>query len=652
MLAPRVSKYVVPCGLALIVLLLAVLVLQVHRLQQLVIAQEQQLQALGEASERLARGGVRVASRATDGQAAPPDVKLLHPDVENFLKPDDTQFPVPGSALDGVLLRGWSSGDPKGFNALTENAAELTELIETYATLPIAERNVWTDPEKWSGALAHRVEITDDSKEFTIYLKKGVKWHPVPNVDLASKHAWLKGEHAVTAQDLVFSFDLIMNPQVEASVLRSYFAELESWKAVDPHTVVIRWKKKLYTNVEATLSMWPTPEFLYAYDEQGQRFPKETLGLRFNQHWYNNKGFVGAGPYRMTSYRPGAAIELTRNEQFIGDKPALASLIYPIYTDPNQTVLKLKAHELGFGSLTPGQYREEIQRYEGAAKKPANSPFFDGRILCNKQAVPAYRYIGWNGDRPLFADKRVRRAMTHAFDRQRIIDSVFVGLGTITTSPYLPSTPYADPEIKPIPFDLAAASKLLAEAGWTDSNGDGVLDKQLAPNDQKRTPFEFTFLVYNASPEFAALANIYKEDLLKVGVRMKIDSAEWSLMQKRMEEKSFDAFTGGWALPWETDLYQIWHSSQADTPRGSNKVGFRNKEADVIIEKLRSTFDKDERIQLLRQFHRIVDAEQPYSFFMVAQGVYCHWSDVKNVVYSKVRPVANSMPWWVARSAQ
>jgi ABC-type transport system substrate-binding protein len=99
------------------------------------------------------------------------------------------------------------------------------------------------------------------------------------------------------------------------------------------------------------------------------------------------------------------------------------------------------------------------------------------------------------------------------------------------------------------------------------------------------------------------------------------------------------------------DLFQTWHSSQADVPKGSNRVGFRNKEADTIIEKLRETFDMQERIRLLRSFHRIVHEEQPYSFFMVEKRIVCWWSDVKNVVFPKyLRPELNFMPWWVDKA--
>ena len=243
----------------------------------------------------------------------------------------------------------------------------------------------------------------------------------------------------------------------------------------------------------------------------------------------------------------------------------------------------------------------------------------------------------------------MRRAMTHALDRQGIIDNVFVGLGKLATGPFLSTSPYNDPAVKPLAFDLEHARSLLAEAGWEDSDGDGFLDRDLTPDDgdRTRTPFEFTLLIYGSAPEYASMANIYKEDLLEIGVKLNIDAAEWSLMQKKMEERQFDAFTGGWALGWETDPYQLWHSSQADVPRGSNMVGFRNAEVDALIETLRETFDPDERVRMLRRVHRLIHDAQAYSFFRVGETPACWWREVGGVRFAKVRPLVNTLPWWV-----
>jgi peptide/nickel transport system substrate-binding protein len=445
---------------------------------------------------------------------------------------------------------------------------------------------------------------------------------------------------------------MTLNPAVESGPLRNYFQDLESYKAVDPLTLVLRWKNKQLTNLSFSIAgIIPLPKFLYAFDEDGKPLPPETIGARLNRHWYNNKGVLGAGPYRMASYVPGSKIVLERNEAFVGPKPAIKTLVYPIYTDTNQTLLRLKAHELTFGELQPGQYREEVLKYANATQKP-NSPFLDGRIQCGTQSDMSYRYVGWNLQRPYFSDKRVRRALTSAFDRRRIIDNVYSGIGELTTHPYGPTSTFHDPNIKPIPFDLAASKRLLAEAGWTDTDGDGLIDKALGAGDGKRSPFEFTLLINNGRKETRIAADILRDDLLKVGIKMNIDAVEWSLFMKRMDEKAFDAYFGALGVLYEPDLFQMFHSSQADIPKGTNRVGFRNKEADVLIEKLRVSLDPAERTRLLQRFHQLFDDEQVFSMFMNPKMIYCWWNELKNVTFSKVYPVPNLLPWWVAKDGR
>jgi ABC-type transport system substrate-binding protein len=631
-------------ALALALLLVVVILVRAHRLEERFLIQGREMRAVGEATERLAAK----APAIPDVDELPKGVKFRHPEAPNLLVAKDTHWPPEGAATNGVLFRSFEYGDPKGFNLLFESSGILEDRIYAYCRLRLAERNSWTNPDRYYGTLAFRIEVTSDSREFTAYLRPGVRWHPASGVNLdASRYAWLRGDKEVTARDLAFTLDLITNPQVQAGTWKSYYAGIESYEAVDDHTFVVRWKKKEYSNAIATLSLWATPRFLYAHDEDGKPFPKETLGLRVNQHWYDNKDFVGAGPYRMASYEPGSKIVLERNEGYPGERPAIQKLVYPIYTDAKQTLLKLRAGELGDGELTAGQYREEILAHEKAGKAPAQSPFFDGRIQCQKIPRPAYSFIAWNAARPMFADKRVRRAMTHALDRQRIIDNVYVGLGAISTGPYPPGSPNADPAIKPIPFDLATARKLLAEAGWTDTDGDGLVDRELHPGDKKRSPFEFRLSFAVGQSETDATVKIFADELSKIGIRAILDPQEWALLQKRKDERQYDAYLGSRMTPWFTDLYQVWHSSQADLAGGSNAVSFKNQAADAIIEKLRVAFDEDERVRLFRAFHRIVDEEQPYAFVMVRSKVHCAWSSVKNVIYAKDTSVENSLPWWV-----
>ncbi|HEX2735304.1 MAG TPA: ABC transporter substrate-binding protein [Polyangiaceae bacterium] len=636
-----------------VVLLLGAISFQIDSLEKQLIAQSGQLRALGESGERMAaelkriQGGGEASSKTSGAQCVVD--KPLHPEVPDLLQAAEPRRPPPGVPTDGEFRFGWSSGDPKTLNPILSNAGEVGDWLSAYVDAGIADRNRWTDPDKWHGELGCRVELTDEFKEYTIYLRHGVKWHVPAGIDWADpKYTWLKGEHPLTAQDFVFALDMITNPQVENGFSKSYFEDLESWKALDDYTLVVRWKKRTYQSAGVTLGLSPLPRFLYAFAEDGTPYPKETIGLKFNQHWYNNRGYLGVGAYRLKRYEPGRVIELERNEDYYGEKPPIARVAYPIYTDQNQTVLKLKSGEVDLGGLRAGQYREEVLQWKDRPKAewPSNDPFLNDRIHCQVVDAPVFDYIGWNGDKPMFSDARVRTAMTLALRRREIIDKVFVGLGDVAMGPFLPETGCHDPSVDPLEFDLERAKKLLQEAGWSDSDSDGLLDKEIQG---VRTPFEFTLLIY-AAPEYTAEANIFKEDLLKLGIRLKIESAEWSLMQKKMDEKQFDAFTGAWGLGWETDAYQIWHSSQADIPKGSNRVGFRNKEADKLIEQARVTFGVEERRTLFRRIHRLIYDAQPYTFVRRRKLPYCWSDDVKGVAFARLRPQADFSSWYVSRS--
>ena len=655
--------FLTPTLLLGVLVALFVLIFQIDNLEDRFIKQSKQLRELGEASDRvaarvdaLAEGGLVVGGATTKANRYA-DVELRHPEAPNFLGESDLPRPPADVPRDGVLVRGWSTGDPKSFNVIIENSGYLNADLQRYVGNYIASRNSFTDPDLWHGELAWRVEVTDDYQEFTIYLHQGVKWHTPSGVDLDDpKYAWLAGEHEFTAHDLAFTLDMLMHPQVENGFIKGYYEDLEEWEALDDYTFRVRWKRSLQGNLESTLSILPVPEFLWAFDERGERFPEETIGLRFNQHWYAHKGFVGTGPYRMTVYEPGVRMVYERNEDYFGWKPPIQRMEWPIYTDAKRTLLMLKSGEIGYGGLSPSDYKREILDWQDEPKSswPKNSPFLNGQIECKKIDRPAYAYLGWNADRPMFADKRVRRAMTYALDRKRIIEEIYVGLGKVAIGPFLPTGPYMDPNVDPLDFDLDKAAALLREAGWEDSDGDGLLDRDLDPNDadDSRSPFEFTYLTSAGAPEALASANVFQQELLKIGVRMKIDTAEWSLLQKKIDEKDFDVYTAGWLIPWSSDPFQLWHSSQADIPKGSNRVGFRNDRADEIIETLRTTFDRGDRIQLLRELHRLIYDEQAYTFFRVQQSVSCWQKNVKGVRWAITYPRTNALPWWVEPEAE
>jgi ABC-type transport system substrate-binding protein len=158
--------------------------------------------------------------------------------------------------------------------------------------------------------------------------------------------------------------------------------------------------------------------------------------------------------------------------------------------------------------------------------------------------------------------------------------------------------------------------------------------------------FDFNVVSYDR-PEVRTYLSVFKEDLRKIGINMTQLAVDWPTMQKKMDEGDFDAFTGGWGLSWVIDPYQIWHSSQADVPKGSNRVGFRNKRADEIIEKLRVTFDEAERLKMFHEFHQLLHEEQPYTFFYSPRATAVWNPRVQNMIINQTRPQMYSLPWWI-----
>jgi peptide/nickel transport system substrate-binding protein len=225
----------------------------------------------------------------------------------------------------------------------------------------------------------------------------------------------------------------------------------------------------------------------------------------------------------------------------------------------------------------------------------------------------AYLYIGYNQRNELFADKRVRQAMTMLCNRQRIVNELYRGLARVISGPFFCDSPYYNKNILPLPFDPARAKALLAEAGWRDTDGDGILDR----NGKK---FVFTSLIVAGSKRYKQLMEIFKEDLAAVGIDMKIVPVDWNVYLQRLNSRSYDMCCLGWSLPYESDPYQVWHSSQIEN-QGSNHISFSNPRADKLIEDIRKTFDTNKRIRLCHEFHQLIHDEQPYTFLLVPEAL-------------------------------
>jgi peptide/nickel transport system substrate-binding protein len=241
----------------------------------------------------------------------------------------------------------------------------------------------------------------------------------------------------------------------------------------------------------------------------------------------------------------------------------------------------------------------------------------------------AYAYIGWNQKSPFFSSTNVRRAMTYAIDIDRLILQNLNNMGVAITGTFAMDSPAFDPTLQRLPFDPEEAKKLLEKEGWVDKDGDGIRDKVI---DGKNVAFRFTLKYYVKNQQAKKNAESIRSMLLDIGVDLRPEGLDVADLVKAFDDKEFDSIYFGWALgtPPE-DPKQLWHSKGASEKGSSNAVGFSNKEADDIIEKLVYEEDPQERQRLYHRFSKILLDEQPYTFLFSPKVTLVYRDYVKNV---------------------
>jgi len=421
----------------------------------------------------------------------------------------------------------------------------------------------------------------------------------------------------LTAKDVEFTYNTLMDLNVDAPHLRTYIRELSEVIALDDRRVRFTFSKPYFLSLEIAGSLVGIiPEHIFSQGE-------------FNSHWAG-RAPVGTGPYRFVRWKTGKEIVLEKNENYWGEKPFLDRIVFRIITDETVALQVLKQGEMDLMTLTPLQwYRQtEDRKFKRKFKKLTHY-------------LPGYSFIGWNRRRPYFSDRRVRQAMTMLLDRESILHNVLYDRGRVVSGNFYYESQDYDRDIEPWPYDPERAAALLDEAGWVDTDGDGIRDRD-------GIEFRFELTLTTGSQFGEKVATILQEALANTGIRMTIRPLDWNLFNQLLDARSFDAVLMGWSLPVEADPYQVWHSSQ--TEKGSNFVGFENHEADLIIEEGRVTFEKEKRVQLYRKFHRIVHEEQPYTFLFVNESLIVLDNRFQNV---KVYPLGlNPAEWWVEKNRQ
>jgi peptide/nickel transport system substrate-binding protein len=406
----------------------------------------------------------------------------------------------------------------------------------------------------------------------------------------------------LTADDVAFTYDLIMNPAIEAPRLRAYYRLVRDVEATGTHEVVFTFREPYFMAMDFAAGMEILPEHFYS------QFTAEEINQEPGL-------LMGSGPYRMadpTGWAPDKPLELVRNARYWGVRPAWDRLIY---REINNPVAQLQAYRNGEIDLFRAQPEQYVQLIDDEQVLERSHHFEYER------ASGGYGFIAWNerraGKPTPFADPRVRLAMTMLTNRQYIADEILKGFGIIPTGPFNRLSPQYNQDIEPWPHDVQRARELLAQAGYEDRDGDGVVE------DPSGRPLRFalTFPSSEGGGGFWDKTTLFLRDTYAAGgVIMDLDPLEWAVFRDKLASRDFDAISLAWGGTIEGDPYQIFHSSQIKDG-GDNFISFSSPEMDALIEQARRELDEDKRMQLWHECHTLFHELQPYTFLYTRKSL-------------------------------
>jgi peptide/nickel transport system substrate-binding protein len=458
--------------------------------------------------------------------------------------------------------------------------------------------------------LAQTWEVSPDQLTYTFHLRHDVKWQDgVP----------------FTAEDVKYTYDTVQDPKVDAAQLRVYFDNIKSCDVLDPYTIRFTATERYFKTLEELGGLPIIPKHILEKDDPD--FNKSAFG----------RNPVGTGPYKFVRWDTGSQIVLERNPSYWGAQNHYPSrLVFRVIQEPYIAAQLLKKGEIDVvNDVAPLQWERELAHSRSASRlKELVYPF------------PAYSYFGFNLRNPMFADVHVRHAIDLLMPRAEILKQIYLNkYATEATGYILPGTPDDNPSIMPTPYDPKLAIQLLAEAGWKNDHGDGVLYKH-------GVPFRFT-LVYPVANELAQKqAELIQESLRGAGIDLQLSGLEFAQLIANLDDWNFDSAMLSWTLVPDDDPYQLWHSSQATVKKSSNFIGFADPAADKLIEAGRLEYDSDKRAQIYQKLEGIIHDDYPVCFLFNPHFILAVSNRFQDVKLFPPLPCYDVTNWWVPPNLQ
>ena len=479
----------------------------------------------------------------------------------------------------------------------TDSAShEIADLI--YVAPLKYDKNIQLKP--WA---AQEFRVLDQGKRLYFKMRPGIKWFD---------------GHELTAEDVYFTYQLMIDPKTPTAYAEDYKA-IKEFKLIDKYAFEVVYDQPF----ARSLVTWA-----------GAILPKHILEKEDLLKTRYSREPIGAGPFKLVAWEPGRKLVLKANENYFEGRPYLDEVVYRIIPDSATMFLELKAGNLDMMGLSPQQFLFQTR-----------GQFWKRNFNKYKYLSFSYTYLGYNLEHPLFKNVKVRQALAHAINKEEIVKGVLLGQGVPTIGPYKPGTWVYNKKIRDYSYNPELAKKMLAEEGWIDHDGDGIIDKD-------GRPFAFTILTNQGNDLRVKAATIIQYRLGKIGIKVKIRTVEWAtFIQEFVHKRRFEALILGWNIVQDPDIYDVWHSSRAISG-GLNFIGYKNKEVDDLLEKGRRTFDQEKRKAIYDRLQEILHRDQPYCFLYVPMSLPIVNSRFQGIEPAPAGITHNFIRWWVSKRSK
>jgi len=421
-------------------------------------------------------------------------------------------------------------------------------------------------------ALAESWEISEDGLNYTFHLRPGVSFHDGT---------------PLTAEAVAFSLERTIKEEhpLYATATWGYapvwLGGIADTEVIDDHTLRVTLKQ-------------PDASFLAKLSLPGSLIISPAAASEDPQGFARNP--VGTGPFVFDRWEPGSNIVLKRFEDHWADLDQPAEVVYRWIAEDQSRVAALLSGEADLIVPVPADFAPLLR------SNPAVT-------VLQHPGIHVW-YLGLNTERGPTADTNVRKALAHAVDRAQITDHILNGTAIIADSPLVPDSWAYEENVSRYDYDPVRARELLAEAGWTDSDGDGFLDK-----DGEVLTLSFWMPASGSGMQKPVeMSTFIADEWRKLGIRVETQVLEWGTYLQSLRSGEFHVFANSF-MPETVDpditFSFLYASSSIPSP---NRMRFSNARVDELIELGRTTVDQAARAEFYREALRIITDQVPTIF--------------------------------------